>query len=136
MANATIWVLQTYVSLPISTLFPSSSQSLLVLDTSTSPSLPTAPRLGDANLDGFPDLLLITGTNSDRTRKAHLILSESCGGSGVLGCNVDGARRGWKEVKKDVGDFDTVADARGVAFLDMDEDVSDHVVPGMALVSH
>lgn len=107
-----------------------------MLDTSTSPSLPTAPRLGDANLDGFPDLLLITGTNSDRTRKAHLILSEPYGGSGVLGCNVDGARRGWKEVKKDVGDFDTVVDARGVAFLDMDEDVSDHVVPGMVLVSH
>ncbi|KAI0059037.1 integrin alpha N-terminal domain-containing protein [Artomyces pyxidatus] len=120
----------SYVTHPIQTILPSpssspnSSPSLLVLDTTFSPPLPILPRLGDVNLDGFPDLLLITGTTQDRTRKVRLVLSEPCsgGGGGVVGCNAAGARRGWKEVKKGVEVLESVGDARGATFLDIDED--------------
>ncbi|THH16940.1 hypothetical protein EW146_g3775 [Bondarzewia mesenterica] len=114
----------SYVSLPISTLLPSQSSrsSLLVLDTSFSPPLPVPPRLGDANLDGFPDLLIVTSTTVDHARRPRLIYSDICGGKGVMGCDVPGARRGWKEVKKNADALGNVSDARGVAFLDMDED--------------
>ena len=84
--------------------------------------------MGDANLDGYPDLLLITGTTQDRTRKVRLVLSEECRkGHAVLGCDVPGARRGWAEVTKGAKALESVDDARGVAFLDIDEDVG--VVP-------
>lgn len=112
-----------YVSLPLSTLLhsQSSSPSLLVLDTTFSPPLPVLPRVGDANLDGFPDLLLITSTTLDRARRPRLIFSEQCG-KGIEGCDVPGARRGWKEATRGVEPLQSIGDARGVAFLDMDED--------------
>ncbi|KAI0320316.1 hypothetical protein OF83DRAFT_1162494 [Amylostereum chailletii] len=113
-----------YASYPIETIVSSSAShppALLVLDTTFSPALPVPPRLGDANLDGFPDLLFITGTTQDHTRKVRLVLSEPCG-KGVSGCDSKGSQRGWREVKKDVDAIESVGDARGVAFLDMDED--------------
>jgi integrin alpha FG-GAP repeat containing protein 1 len=43
---------------------------------------------------------------------------------GVAGCNADGSgRRGWKVVTHGAQSLEGVTDARGVAFLDMDEDV-------------
>jgi hypothetical protein len=43
----------------------------------------------------------------------------------VVGCAANGrGRRGWKVVQAGAEFLDTVVDARGVAFLDLDEDVS------------
>ena len=42
-----------------------------------------------------------------------------------MGCAADGSgRRGWTVAKKGAEYLDAVKDARGVSFLDMDEDVS------------
>lgn len=105
---------------------------MLVLDTQTSPAVPLPIRLGDSNLDGFPDLLFITassphggflgiGDKSDRTPR--LAFSVPCG-KGVPGCSSNGAKRGYKIVKKDAEALNAVVDASGVAFFDIDEDVS------------
>ena len=88
---------------------------LQVLDTSFSPTQPVVPRTGDANLDGFPDLLLVTDG------RVRLLLSTPCG-RGVPGCSAMGARRGWREVTKGVEPLTSVTDARSAVFLDMDED--------------
>ncbi len=96
------------------------------MDTSQSPSVPVPIKLGDVNQDGFPDLMAIvaTGSGSRMTRTPHLVLSVPCA-KGVPGCNGDGnGRRGWEVVRKDVGPLVGVQDARSLAFLDMDEDVS------------
>src|SRR5262245_8969949 len=67
---------QAFVRFPISALFP--SYSLLVMDTSYTPSLPIPLKLGDVNLDGFTDLLSIfVSPEGDHTPK--MMLSVSCG---------------------------------------------------------
>jgi integrin alpha FG-GAP repeat containing protein 1 len=116
---------QAYVQIPLSDLLPSSpASSLLVLDTTYSPSIPLPIKLGDANLDGFPDLLLITSNPSDQSRTPKLLLSEPCA-KGLGGCNENGnGRRGFELVTKGAEPLEAVKDARGVSFLDMDEDVS------------
>lgn len=111
-----------FVTISLSTLFPGSpSSSLLVFDTTYQPPLPVPIKVGDANLDGFPDLLIIAALDSARTPK--LVFSVPCANA-VAGC-AKGAkiRRGWKIVTKDVESLEAIQDARSVAFLDMDEDV-------------
>ena len=112
--------------IPLSDLFP--SRSLLVLDTRTSPPNPLPVRLGDANLDGYPDILLITasargGTSEQADRKPQLVFSVSCG-KGVPGCDSRGkGYRGLQVAKSGVDTLTNIQDATGMAFLDIDEDV-------------
>ncbi|KAL0947607.1 hypothetical protein HGRIS_013696 [Hohenbuehelia grisea] len=112
-----------FVRIPISALFhqvDGSQPSLLVLDTSFDPPIPIPPRLGDADLDGYPDILMIVTARSDRT--PQLLFSVPCWG-GIAGCGKDGSgRRGWKQAPKGTEMLRSIKDARGVAFLDMDED--------------
>ena len=105
---------------PVSSLFPSTS-SLLVLDTTYSPALPIPLKLGDANLDGFPDFLAITVSGSDNV--PNLVYSVPCA-PGVVGCAKDGSgSRGWRLAQKGVESLQAVKDARSLSFVDMDEDV-------------
>jgi hypothetical protein len=93
----------------------------MVLDISYTPSLPLSLKLGDANLDGFPDILLISGSGKERT--PHLIRSVPCA-KDVAGCSPGGSgKRGWQLADKDVGSLEAIKDARSISFLDMDEDV-------------
>ncbi|KAF7783261.1 hypothetical protein Agabi119p4_2637 [Agaricus bisporus var. burnettii] len=84
-----------FVRFPVSSLFRDGhKQSLLVWDTSFDPPIPLSLRLGDANLDGFPDFLAIFASGNDRT--PYLPYSKHCA-SGVAGCDskVRGGR-GWE----------------------------------------
>lgn len=97
-------------------------QSLLVLDTSHTPPLPLPLKLGDANLDGFPDFMAIIGSGKDRV--PSLVYSVPCA-KDVVGCSPSGSgRRGWKVATKGVETLNAIKDARAVSFLDLDEDVS------------
>jgi integrin alpha FG-GAP repeat containing protein 1 len=103
----------------LSSLYPSSS--LLVLDTSFSPPLPLPLKLGDVNLDGFPDIITITGSGNDRV--PGLVFSVPCA-KDVVGCSASGTgRRGWRVAKNGVEPLSTIKDARTVSFVDLDEDV-------------
>jgi integrin alpha FG-GAP repeat containing protein 1 len=85
------------------------------------PAIPLSPQLGDANLDGFPDFLVIIASGKDRT--PYLVYSQPCA-PGVTGCNSNGSgRRGWSVASVGTKSLESVKDARGVTFLDMDEDV-------------
>ncbi|KAG9318236.1 hypothetical protein JVU11DRAFT_317 [Chiua virens] len=109
-----------YVQIPFSSLANSPSSSLVVLDTSYSPSLPLPVRLGDTNLDGFPDLLVIAANGDRRTPK--LLISEPCT-KGLAGCDTNGrGRRGFRLLQNGAESLEAVHDARGVALIDMDED--------------
>ncbi|KAK1216969.1 hypothetical protein PQX77_020372 [Marasmius sp. AFHP31] len=110
-----------FVSIPLSSILPSSPPpGLLVEDTTVSPSIPLAIKLGDANLDGFTDILLIAVNQRGQVPK--LIYSAPCGGNGVKGCEAPHAKRGWQVAIKGVQSLEAIKDARGVSFLDMDED--------------
>lgn len=99
---------------------------MLVQDTTNDPPLPVPIKLGDVNQDGFPDLLAIiaSGTSSRAERTPALAYSVRCG-KGVGGCTATGAgHRGFKQLDKGGEILGGIKDARGVAFIDMDEDVS------------
>jgi integrin alpha FG-GAP repeat containing protein 1 len=102
------------VSVPISDLLQGDAK-LHVFDTSFSPAQPIVPRTGDANLDGFPDLLLIT------EGRVRLLVSAPCARGGA-GCTAPGARRGWLEMRKGVDPLTGITDARVAVFVDLDED--------------
>jgi integrin alpha FG-GAP repeat containing protein 1 len=92
-----------------------------VLDTTFNLPLPVSIKLGDANLDGFPDFLIITGSGKDRI--SSLVYSVPCA-AGIVGCVQDGSgKRGWKVATEGVESLQAVKDARSLSFLDMDEDV-------------
>ncbi|KAF9265836.1 hypothetical protein L218DRAFT_956809 [Marasmius fiardii PR-910] len=93
---------------------------LLVEDTTTSPSLPLFLNLGDADLDGFPDILLIAVDQQGQVPK--LVYSVPCGDK-VAGCSSGaGRRRGWQAAFRGVQSLETIKDARSAVFVDMDED--------------
>ena len=136
---------QAYVHFPISDLLPPSRgsdrnpSSLLVFDTRSSPSVPVPLRIGDVNLDGFPDILLVTASpTSSRSykRTPRLLFAAPCAHSGkshdngkggrTAGCGEDGKGRvGWTVADRDVDALDDVSDTASVTFLDIDEDVSE-----------
>lgn len=92
-----------------------------MLDTTFSPPIPLPLKLGDANLDGFPDIIAITGSGNDRV--PGLVFSVPCS-KGVVGCSASGTgRRGWSVAKKGAEPLNTIKDARAVSFMDLDEDV-------------
>lgn len=104
-----------------------------MLDTTFNPSLPVSIKLGDANLDGFPDFLIITGSGKDYI--PSLVYSVPCD-VGVAGCEKDGSgKRGWKVATEGVESLEAVKDARSLSFLDMDEDVSFDLLSLLILAS-
>ena len=105
---------KNYVSVPIPDLLQGDAR-LHVLDTSFSPPQPILPRTGDSNLDGFPDLLLIT------EGRVRLLISTPCA-RGIAGCAAPGARRGWRELRKNADALTGITDARVAVFVDLDED--------------
>ncbi|KAG6328098.1 hypothetical protein ID866_10991 [Astraeus odoratus] len=109
-----------FVRIPLRSLLQTSSSSILVLDTTFSPPIPLPLRLGDTNVDGFPDLLVISATSDAYTPK--LLESRPCA-RGLAGCDENGnGRRGFKLVQKGAESLEAIRDARGVALLDLDED--------------
>ncbi|KAH7928183.1 integrin alpha N-terminal domain-containing protein [Leucogyrophana mollusca] len=111
---------KAFVHIPLSSLLSSSAGSLLVLDTTFTPPIPVPIKLGDANLDGFPDLLFIVDSNGSRTPK--LVFSVPCA-KDVAGCGANGeGKRGWSLLTKGADSLEAVKDARGAAFLDLAED--------------
>ncbi|KAF8638878.1 hypothetical protein AX17_001933 [Amanita inopinata Kibby_2008] len=108
-----------FVRFPLNSLF-SEPTSLLVYDTSFEPPLPLPLRLGDANLDGFPDLLMIT--THGKKRIPNLVFSVPCA-EDAAGCALNGSgKRGWMVAKKGVEALEAIKDARSISFVDMDED--------------
>ena len=58
--------------IPIKTLIPNGKQSLKLFDTSLQPSIPIPLRLGDFNLDGFPDILGVIYNETSQDSQAVL----------------------------------------------------------------
>lgn len=77
--------------------------------------------MDDTNLDGYPDLLFVAATSDGHTPK--LLVSEPCA-KGLPGCDESGrGRRGFRLAQKGTESLEAIKDARGVALLDLDEDV-------------
>jgi len=82
-------------------------------------------RVGDYNLDGYPDILIILGTARGATT-VRLLQSETCSSSSSKECGkaAEKGRRRFREVKKGAEALTAMEDVRGASFMDIDEDVS------------
>ncbi|KAI6158884.1 hypothetical protein EDD17DRAFT_1888220 [Pisolithus thermaeus] len=106
--------------IPLLSLLASTSESIVVVDSTFSPPIPLPIRLDGANLGGFPDLMFIVANGDVRTPK--LLVLEPCA-KGLPGCDQYGrGRRGFRLVHKDTESLEAIRDARGVTFMDPDED--------------
>ena len=115
---------QTFVSIPLSEIIPNTS-SLLLSDVSFTPPIPLSLKPGDADLDGFPDLLAIVVDSDGDAHTPRLLRNVGCS-SGIPGCGADGkGRRGFKAASgNEIELLEGMRDVRGVAWVDLDEDVS------------
>ena len=110
------------VRIPIDAL--TSDRRLLLVD-DVGASQPVPVRVGDYNLDGYPDLAVLTvprGAAPGETR-LHLLESRPCGGASgaAAGCAPSGPEhRTFARVRRSV--LDREAYVRSVAFIDLDED--------------
>ncbi|CAE6446827.1 unnamed protein product [Rhizoctonia solani] len=135
-----------YSIIPLSSILPN-HDSLLLTDTSHNPPLPVPLRIGDANLDGYPDVLAVVVGEASVDRVPVLLFSvpgkegPSMSAANVLDVkphvqqrfgitgNMTTAatsgthhRRFFKSAKHGAEALAQITDARGVAFVDLDED--------------
>ncbi|KDN40618.1 hypothetical protein RSAG8_07947, partial [Rhizoctonia solani AG-8 WAC10335] len=134
-----------YSIIPLSSILPD-HDSLLLTDTTHNPPLPIALHIGDANLDGFPDILAVA-VGEGSVERVPVLLFSVPGKEGPsvsvkvfnegpnvqqlfgAGGNVTTAatlarhhRRFFKSVKHGTEPLAQITDTRGVAFVDLDED--------------
>src|ERR1700761_8584315 len=108
--------------------------AMLFFDHTFTPAIPQSIKLGDTNLDGYPDILFIlaadpNGGYADQTgdppyRIPTVLASRPCA-KGVSGCDRNGKGPvGWARMQAGVEALSDIKDALSVSFLDIDEDVS------------
>ncbi|KDN33505.1 hypothetical protein RSAG8_13406, partial [Rhizoctonia solani AG-8 WAC10335] len=133
-----------YSIIPLSSILPD-HDSLLLTDTTHNPPLPIPLHIGDANLDGFPDILAVAVGEGSVERVPVLLFSVpgkegpsvsvkvfnegpnvqqlfGAGGNVTTAALARHHRRFFKSVKHGTEPLAQITDARGVAFVDLDED--------------
>ncbi|KAG0245957.1 hypothetical protein B0O80DRAFT_464011 [Mortierella sp. GBAus27b] len=113
------------VRFPLDGVLPP-GQQLLLSDPGFKGNLPVTVHVGDYNLDGYPDLLVVSGTPKDNGKpsSASLLQSVLCSSDdGVcMPSAVDAGRRSFVRVTVGADPLNSVQDVRAAAFLDLDED--------------
>ncbi|GAA5883402.1 hypothetical protein JCM3774_004150, partial [Rhodotorula dairenensis] len=97
-------------------------------------SYPLPPQVGDFNIDGYPDLLLVTsdpqrGNNDGGDRRAQILESVPCSLSsstaGAVGCSEEDVRnggRGFRLVTTGAEALDQIRDVESASWVDLDDD--------------
>ncbi|KAG0020526.1 hypothetical protein BGZ80_004050 [Entomortierella chlamydospora] len=113
------------VRFPLDGVLPD-GQQLLLSDPGFKGKLPVSVHVGDYNLDGYPDLLVVSGTsrNNNAPSSATLLQSVLCSSDdGVcLPSQVAAKRRSFVKVTEGADPLNLVTNVRAAAFLDLDED--------------
>ncbi|KAF9583315.1 hypothetical protein BGW38_009764 [Lunasporangiospora selenospora] len=116
---------QALVRFPLNGVLPE-GQQLLLADPAFKGRLPISVHVGDYNLDGYPDLLVVSGTpgNNNRPSSATLLQSILCsaGDDTCLPSAVTAKRRSFVKVTDGADALNQVQDVRAAAFIDLDED--------------
>ncbi|CEQ39850.1 SPOSA6832_01410, partial [Sporobolomyces salmonicolor] len=110
----------SFTRIPLSALFP--SQTLVTSSTSFRGAFPTAPQIGDYNIDGYPDLLLLTQKGSSKT--VNLLQSRPCEKVSCSEEEIKKGRRGFRVVEEGATDLANIKDAESAHWVDVDDDGS------------
>ncbi|ORY59424.1 hypothetical protein BCR35DRAFT_283657 [Leucosporidium creatinivorum] len=109
-----------FTTIPISTLIPHSS--LITESTSFRDSFPTPPSIGDYNIDGYPDLLVLTSNSGQR--KVNILQSRPCDATSCTKEEIRKARRAFRVVEEGAEVLSKIQDAESAHWLDVDDDGS------------
>lgn len=85
--------------------------------------LPTPPALGDYNIDGYPDLLLLTSSGTGK-RNVNLLQSRPCDSTSCTAGEVAAGRRAFRVITDGAEALTKITDAESATWLDVDDDVS------------
>jgi len=138
--------MKSFTSIPVSDLFPGTTAILFAEPKSTSSGNPALIplRIGDFDIDGFPDILTLIVNNTAAPPDGGIfgggrspgiqvkILQNAPCGKRDVACQ-DGKhrvkRRQFKPVvESGIETLDSIWDARNAAWFDVGEDVSSHIV--------
>lgn len=108
-------------TIPISSLIPGST--LLTTSTAFQGHLPTPPAIGDYNIDGYPDILLLTSSGTGR-RNVNLLQSRPCDAVSCTKGEVKAGRRAFRVVTDGAEALTKITDAESAHWMDIDDDVS------------
>ncbi|SGY75403.1 BQ5605_C005g03425 [Microbotryum silenes-dioicae] len=111
----------SFTSIPISTLLPGAT--LITQSTSFRGPHPTPPSIGDYNIDGYPDLLLLT-TQAGGGRNVKLLQSRPCDKASCTPGEVKARRRAFAEVTAGAEVLTKIRDAESAHWIDIDDDGS------------
>ncbi|KAF8936887.1 hypothetical protein EDD21DRAFT_361844 [Dissophora ornata] len=112
------------VQFPLSDVLPE-GQQLLLSDPGFKGKLPVVVHVGDYNLDGYPDLLVVSGTpgNNNMPSSATLLQSVLCSSEDVcFPMAIAAKRRSFVKVTVGADALNLVQDVRAAVFMDLDED--------------
>ncbi|PKK80668.1 hypothetical protein RhiirC2_649600 [Rhizophagus irregularis] len=108
-----------YVILDLQSELPT-GEDIVLLDPDFNGILPISLRIGDYNLDGYPDLLVITSNS----KGSHVTLLESilCTNRKCSSSAVASQKRTFIKVNDGAQPLSDIKNAKNAAFLDLDED--------------
>ncbi|KAK4058838.1 hypothetical protein OIO90_000284 [Microbotryomycetes sp. JL221] len=109
-----------FTTIPISQLLPGSS--LATETTAFRGHFPTPPSIGDYNIDGYPDLLLVTSSNT--RREAQLLQSRPCDTASCTQAEIYARRRAFRVVKDGAEALFKLQDVESAHWVDVDDDGS------------
>jgi integrin alpha FG-GAP repeat containing protein 1 len=84
--------------------------------------MPISPAIGDYNIDGYPDLLLLTASSSG-SRNVNLIESRPCDSVSCSNGEILKSRRAFRVVTTGAEALPNLKDVETAHWLDLDDDV-------------
>lgn len=113
-----------FTAIPISTLIPHAK--LITTSTAFRGILPVAPAIGDFNIDGYPDLLILTASSG--SRNVNLLESRPCDRTACSHGEVLKGRRALRLVTVGADVLTSISDAESAHWIDIDDDGSLDIV--------
>lgn len=111
----------SFTQIPISSLLP--SHTLVTSSTAFRGSCPTPPQIGDFNIDGYPDLLVLTSSKSGRDKQAVILQSRPCEKVSCTEEEIKHGRRAFRVLIGGAEALSKITDVESATWVDIDDDV-------------
>ena len=118
-ADSTSAASASMTTVPLSALLP--GHELVVHSTAYRGEYPIAPQVGDYNIDGYPDLLVVATWGHDR--RAYILQSRPCETGACTDAEVASKRRAFRVVSEGAEALTKITDVESVSWFDVDDDV-------------
>ncbi|BGO97546.1 hypothetical protein RTG_01521 [Rhodotorula toruloides ATCC 204091] len=112
----------SFTQIPISSLLP--SHTLVTSSTAFRGSFPTPPQIGDFNIDGYPDLLVLASSKGGRDKQAVILQSRPCEKGSCTEEEIKRGRRAFRVLSEGAEALTKIKDVESATWVDVDDDGS------------